>query len=194
VGRCTVGAFSRESRPGPDRKDGGDLGRKRRVQSALRPFAFTNLTTRRHNSRRHASEVTDHASRATGLCTCCVRARPDADRATQHTCDVSTVHRYYTQHKDTLRRFCKPSAGGSDRRAHMHMKNDGARSALRRPSLSSLVSRAKGRLIDLLRRPLSPVASVLELSALSAVAESKSRQIIGSRRRTFPCGGVYSQG
>ena len=41
-----------------------------------------------HNSRRHASEVTNHASRATGLCTCRVRARPD--RATQHTCAQST--------------------------------------------------------------------------------------------------------
>jgi hypothetical protein len=61
-----------------------------------------------------------------------------------NTTHVGTVHRNYTQHKDTLRRFCKPSAGGSDRRAHMHMKNDGARSALRRPSLSSLVSRVVG--------------------------------------------------
>jgi hypothetical protein len=136
--RCNTASTAGESSSLDRRKMWGVSGTEASSSDFSRVKAFR--VHESHNSRRHASEVTNHASRATGLCTCRVRARPD--RATRtHVC---TVHRNYTQHKDTLRRFCKPSAGGSDRRAHMHMKNDGARSALRRPSLSSLVSRVVG--------------------------------------------------
>jgi len=135
------GLHSRESSSlDPDVRCGAYLGRKRRVQTsvALRPFAFTNLTTRVVT---HLKLPIMHQGQPDCAHVASVRARTRGPGNTTHVC---TVHRYYTQHKDTLRRFCKPSAGGSDRRAHMHMKNDGARSALRRPSLSSLVSRVVG--------------------------------------------------